>query len=232
MAIDAERVGERERHLSARRMRQARRLAERLLGGRWIEEIPLEIHDLPSHDQLLVDIGGRQSNRRAEERAQRPRRSCRHGDQASAGRRSAARQWRVVSHTGRAQIMCEYLAEIVLADLADVVGAAAERRDADHGVRGGPPRHLDTGSHRRVQLTGALLVDQMHGALREPMPVEELVVLVTQDVDHRVSYADHVDLVNERWPSHAPSSVTEGGSTCPGGARGAYAWQVGTRSDS
>ena len=55
---DAERVGQRERHLDAGLVRLDCRVAHRLLGARLIPEIALEIHHLRRGDVVHVDVLG------------------------------------------------------------------------------------------------------------------------------------------------------------------------------
>src|SRR5262249_10858460 len=73
------------------------------------------------------------------------------------------------------------------------VGPAPEGGHADDGIGGRAARHLHTGPHRGVECSGSRLVDQVHGALDQALPPDELLALVAQDVDQRVADAEDVD---------------------------------------
>ena len=66
---------------------------------------------------------------------------------------------------GGAHVVAEDAAELVVADLADEGGLAAQAGDADGGVGGRAAGDLDRRAHGRVELLGPLGVDQGHGAL-------------------------------------------------------------------
>ena len=95
------------------------------------------------------------------------------------------------------QVVPEHLAELVVADLADVRRPPAEAGDAAHRVGRRPAAHLDRRAERAVELEGPLGVDQRHRALDELVLVEERVVGVGDHVDERVADADDVVA---RWP--------------------------------
>ena len=108
--VDAERIGQRERDLASRRVRQPGRRAEGLLSIRRIEEIALEVDDLRARDQARVDVPRREMHRSAEERVHRPLRVGRDQDEAPPGFRDrlvAGR--RVVADAGRAQVVREHI---------------------------------------------------------------------------------------------------------------------------
>ena len=56
MPVDAERVRQRQRDPSVRRVRQLRRLDERLLGFVAVEQISFQIGDLRAADRLGIDV--------------------------------------------------------------------------------------------------------------------------------------------------------------------------------
>ena len=96
-------------------------------------------------------------------------------------------------HADRQQVVAEHLAEVVVADLADVRRRAAEAGDAAHRVGGRAAAHLDRRPERLVQLDGPVGVDQVHPALHQAVLDEELVGGVGDHVDQGVADADHVE---------------------------------------
>ena len=58
MPVHAEGIGQRERDLAPRRVRQAGRRTEGFLSIRRIEEIALEVDDLRARDEARVDVPG------------------------------------------------------------------------------------------------------------------------------------------------------------------------------
>ena len=62
--LDAERVGQRERHTVSRVVRGARRLAERVLRLRLVPQVALEEEHLRACQQLVVELGGSELRRR------------------------------------------------------------------------------------------------------------------------------------------------------------------------
>ena len=86
------------------------------------------------------------------------------------------------------------LAQQVVADLADVAGLAAERRDAGDGIAGRAAGSLDAGAHGAVDRLGARLVDQRHRALVHRLGGEEGVVGLADHVDDGIADADDVEL--------------------------------------
>ena len=134
--VDAERIGQAERDLPAGLGRNRRRLAERGLRFRPVEQIAFQVDDARRADQLGIDLAA------AELRAARPGRcSWCAGRPASPGSGSSAvgslpsAAAGVVKVTPAARMSCaNTVAELVLRDLADEAGLAAERGDAGHGV--------------------------------------------------------------------------------------------------
>ena len=107
-------------------------------------------------------------------------------------------------HADGAQVVAEHLAEVVVADLADVGGTAAERGDAAHRVGRRPAAHLDRTAERPVQVERPVGVDQGHRALDQVVPAMNSSSAWRDDVDERVADAD--DVVQRRlagrrrWP--------------------------------
>ena len=194
--VDAERVGQRQRHLVAGLVRDPRGLAVRLLGLGPVPEVALEVHDPRRRHHVGVDVVGTEQRGRTEVRVHRALRVGRHDDEAAPGARPAGRGRRRERDAGRADVVREDVAELVAADLAEVGGAGAEGRDADDGVRGRAARDLDRGTHRVVQLVGAGLLDERHRAPVQRQPLDERFGLVAQHVDEGVADAEDVELTH------------------------------------
>src|SRR3546814_20484249 len=62
----------------------------------------------------------------------------------------------------RAHIVPEDLAQLVVAHAADIGTGRAERGQTGDRVAARPPRHLDAGTHRLVQIHRTIGVDQRH----------------------------------------------------------------------
>ena len=88
--------------------------------------------------------------------------------------------------------MGEGAAEFVVLDLADEGGAAAEARHADDGIGGRAARAFHRRPHRLIDLLGARLVDQRHGALVHALRHQEIVLGAGDHVDDGVADAEHV----------------------------------------
>ena len=91
MALDAERVGERQGDPPARAVRGGHRHAEGVLGAGLVPEVALEVRHGAAGDQLGVDVLGAQLHGRAEVGGHRAVRVRGHQDQAQRGRRPVGR---------------------------------------------------------------------------------------------------------------------------------------------
>ena len=121
MAVDAERVGQRQRDLAPGRVRVPRGHPERFLGAGRIEQVALEIEDAGAGDHLRIDVLGPRC-------ADAPRNvlsvRCASGVTRMRQRPVAgpvAGRENVVAHAGRAEIVTEHVAELIVAHLADVL---------------------------------------------------------------------------------------------------------------
>ena len=110
MALDAERIGERERELAPAPCGDRAGFQEGLLGRGRIPEVALQVHDLAARDQRFVDVVGRELAARAEVSVHRALRVARHEDQAARGRRAADRGPRVEAHADGTDVVREDLA--------------------------------------------------------------------------------------------------------------------------
>jgi hypothetical protein len=193
MAIDAERVGQRERDPVAGLVGEAGRQPVRLLGLGLVPEVSLEVEHLGTGDEVVVDVARAELRRRAEVGVHGALRVGRHDDEAATARLAAARGLGPEVDAGGPDVVAEHDAELVVGHPADERGTAAERRHADQRVGGGATGDLDRRPHRGVEHLGTFGVDQLHRARREVMSGEELVLLVAEHVDQRVADADDVD---------------------------------------
>src|SRR2546422_4601349 len=80
MPVDAEGIRERQRDLAPGRVGEAGGDAECFLGGRRVEEVALQIEDVPAGDEPRIDVAGAELRRRAEIGGHRALRVRRHHD--------------------------------------------------------------------------------------------------------------------------------------------------------
>ena len=228
MPVDAEGVGQGQRHLPPRRMGERRRRAERLLGVGGIEEIALEIDDPGPGDQAHVDVGLAEMDGGPEKRPHGPLGVGRDEDEAAAGGGAVGGARSVVEHSRRAKVVAEDLAELVIADLAHVFPTPAEGGHADDGIGGRAAGDLHPGTGGLVELPRPRFVDQAHGSLHQPETRHHLVGGVAQHVHQRVADTQHVELGRLSHGGVLPPSP---GNADRGAGRASCARGAGRRSD-
>ena len=187
VALDAERVRERERDTAAGVVGHAAGLPVGLLGLRAVEEVALEERDLGGRDQLAVDVLRSEELRRAQVRVHRALGVRCDDDQAATGGRALRRGRRPEHHARGPHVVREHRAQLIVEHSPDVGGLAAEAGDAGDGVGGRSARRLDARSHRRVELVGPFGVDEGHRPLDQAVGLDELVGLVGEHVDEGVA---------------------------------------------
>ena len=224
--LHAERVGEGERHLASRLVRDRGRGAEGLLRLGGIEEVTLEVEDPAARDQARVHVRRPEPHRRSEEGAHGALGVRGHQDEAASGGGPAGGPRGVVADAGRPQVVAEDLPELIVAHLADVVRAASEGGHSHHGVGRRAARHLDPGAHGLVERAGPGLVHQVHRPLHETLPRDLVLVGLAQHVDQGVADADHVQL----GLSHGGAPAAWAGSSDRGAGPGSCACAGGTAS--
>ncbi len=193
VTIDAETVGQRERHLPSGTVGDARRMAEGLLGVVAIEEVALHVEHATGSHHFLVDVGRTQIRRHAEIRVHGALRVGSHDDDAASGGNVVEMSTRREVHTDGVEVVAEDLTEIVGTDLADVSGPTTKTGHAAHRVGGRSTTHLDRRSERSIQVKRALGVDQSHRTFGEGLVLDEGVVSVGDDVDESVADAHDVE---------------------------------------
>src|SRR5690606_25059407 len=112
VAVDAERVGEREGDAVPRVMRILRGGDEGGLGLRPVIEISLQVRYLRRGDQIAIDIFGFKLDAGAEKRVHRTLRIGRYQDQAAPGRRAHDQRLRIKAQAKRCNVAFENLAEV------------------------------------------------------------------------------------------------------------------------
>ena len=194
MALDAERVAERQRHLAPVVVGDVGGHPERLLGIGTVEQVALHVEHLAVGDRRRVDVVGMQQRRHAEVGVHRALGVGRDDDDAAAGghRLVGRPSARPEGDADGAQVVSEHVAEVVVGDLADVGGAAAEAGDAGHRVGRRSTAHLDGRAEGVVEAERAAGLDQRHRALDELLTDQEIVVGLGDDVDEGVADADDV----------------------------------------
>ena len=101
---------------------------------------------------------------------------------------------------GGADVVREHRAELVLRDLADEAGLAAERGDAGHRVGHRSAGDLHGRPHGLIELGDRLGIDQLHGAFAAAVLRQERVVAAGDDIDDRIADADDVVMLHGWLP--------------------------------
>ncbi len=147
------------------------RALEGLLGLGPVPQIAFHVGDLGGSRPRQVDVSDGQVHAGAEIGVHGALAIGRHQDEGAGRGGTLGRGARVEAHTLRPHVMSEDGAQLILLDLAEIGGLAAEGRNAGGGVAGRPAGDLDRLPHVGIELFGARLVDQVHRALDQPMPV-------------------------------------------------------------
>lgn len=106
------------------------------------------------------------------------------------------RRFRGEIDAGRANVVAEMRTHIVRLDLADEGRLAAQSRDAHRRV-GRRTAGNDRGTaHIGIERLGTHLVDEVHGALHDAVPEEEIVLRAGDDIDNGVAEREHVVALN------------------------------------
>ena len=94
---------------------------------------------------------------------------------------------------GRGHVVAVDLAEKIVANLADIGPAAAERGDAGHRVADRAARDLDRRPHHPIERLGARRVDQGHRPLDQPFAFEKRLVGMGDHIDDGIADADDIE---------------------------------------
>ena len=188
VALDAERIRERERDPAVGAVRDLGGAPDGVLRRGRVPEVALEVGDRRALDQRLVDVGRVELGAGTEERAHRALGVGRDDHEAATGRRTVGRGRRVEVHArrcaGRARTPCRTCRRRSRPMNAALPPNAG---DADGGVRGRAARDLGGRTHLGVDLVGAGRVDHRHRAGLDPGAGDEVVVGVREHVDERVA---------------------------------------------
>ena len=193
MAIDAERIGQRQRYLASGSMGDLGRLHEGLLGLVLVEQIPFQIGDRGVADGLGVDIVRSQLDADPEEGLHCALGVRGHENQTARRRRSVRHRAQPVIDASGADVVAEHLAKLVVAHLADIGAVSTQRRDSGQRVRGRAARRFDARPHLFVKLARAVGIDQRHRAFFEPERIELPVFGLCDHIDDGVSDANDVE---------------------------------------
>ncbi len=202
MPVHTKRVGQAQSDEAAGGVRRTGRLDERLLGRRRIPEITLEVGHFRRLDHGGIDVRGRERCAGSEERQHRALSVGRNQHEATSSRRTVMTRRGVESDAGGPNVPFEHGSELVVAKLADVTGATAQRDQTDHRVRRRAARAFHRVGNQRVESSGLLGVDERHRTLGQAVLLQERVVRVGQDVDDGVADADYVEFGTGRVFAH------------------------------
>ena len=220
IAVDAERIRQRQRDLAAGAMRNRRGLHKGFLGAVRIPQIAFEIDDARSFDLRRVDIGGRQVLRGAEIGVHGALAVRRHQDVGAAGGGAACGGLRLIGDAGGADVVAVEIADLVVLDLADIGGTRAEIGDADNGVGGRAAGHFRGRAHVAVDRRRARLVDQRHAALGHAVVGQKLLVGAHQHVEDRIADPEHVVFCLGHLPCPGCDIAVRGYHVRPRGIKG------------
>ena len=192
VAIDHEGIGQGEGHLPPGIARGGDGPAHR--GARLcrIPQIPFEVEHLGGGNGFVVERGGRQELRGAEESVHRPLAIGRHEDQAARRRRIAGPRRHIEGNPAGPDIVGKDLAQLVVGHLADEGALRPQRSQARQGIGGGTARNLARGAHRVVQCLRPFGIDQGHAATGQAELVDQVVGARCHHVDDGIADRDHV----------------------------------------
>ena len=194
VAVDAERVRQRDPGLAAALVGRARGLEEGLLALVLVEEIALEEQVFGLASDIFGHILGAQIGRDAQIGVHRPFAIRRDKDHRARGRQVGLGH-RVVREIGpfeRERFGVEPPQRIV-AHPPDKGGAQAKIAQARQRVGDRPARRLGPVAHRGIERLGPVAFDQLHDALGDAHVIEERLLGLAQDIDDGIADAD--DLV-------------------------------------
>ncbi len=210
-AVDAERVGQRERGGALVLVGEMRRGDEGLLGLGRVPEIAFHVGDRGAADFFLADVSGGELVAGTEIGVHRPLAAGRDEDHRARGRRAVMQTAHAVMDAELVQVAGEDVAERIGCHLADEAGAAAKARDAGRGVGSAAARDLAlVVGHAVVEVGRTLRIDQMHDALVHALALQELRIDRGDHIDDRIADGEHVELCVSHRP---PAVVGRGGDS-------------------
>ena len=148
--------------------------------------------------------------RGGERRVHRPLAIGRDQNEAARGRRRRRHRRHVEGDAGRAHVVRENLAELIIGDLPDKRALVTQRRQPRERVRGRTARDFACRTHAAIQRNRGIAVDQAHRAAFEAFAREKLEVGVGNHVDDGI--ADRDDVVGGLHESPFALSLSKG---CP-----------------
>ncbi len=193
VTIDTKRVGERERHHSGGTVGDSGGVPKCLLGLGPVVQVTLHIEHLTGGHDDVIDITHAEQARCAEVGVHGAFGVRRDDDDATPGRDRIAVIAGLELHSDREQVVAEHLAELIVADLADIRRGPTETSDPTHRVGGRSATHFDGRSECAIQLERPIGVDQIHPALHQAVFIEERVGGMGNHVDKRISDANDIE---------------------------------------
>ena len=192
--VDAETVGQGDRDLAIRRMRHLGRVHEGGFRFRRIEQIAFHIDDRRCTHLCVVNVGGGQRSRRPQCGAHGALRIRRDQDQAPPRPRAVRCRRRCEGDADRIQIVPEHLAEIIVAHLADIGAASAERGESGHRIAARPAGTFRRRPHLGIEEIGPIRTDQHHATLVQRVFGKKGVIGLHHDIDERVADTEEVEI--------------------------------------
>ena len=194
IAIDAEGIGQGQRHLATGGMGDGRRLHEGLL-GRWrIPQIAFEIGDGGGLHGRLIHIIAGEILAGTEIGVHGALAIGRHQHEAARGGGAILGGGGGEMHAHGANVVGEGVARIVSAHLADEGRFGAEGGEAHNGVGRRTAGDHRARAHGLIEAEGARLVDQHHAALVEVFAAEKIIFRAGDHIHDRIAQAQNVIL--------------------------------------
>ena len=172
--------------------------AEGVLGVGFVPQVPLEVEHLGASDQRVVEVGGPEQRGRAEVGVERALSVGRHDDEAASGGHAVGRRRGGEVHAGRAEVVTEHRAELVVVHPSDERGGSSETTTTPTIVFAADPPEISVAGPIAAYRCSARSVSTSCMAPRSrPCSTTNVVALVAEDIDERVADADDVE------PAHA-----------------------------
>ena len=101
-------------------------------------------------------------------------------------------------HALGANVVGEDLAELIVGDLAEIGGLAAEARHARRRIAGAAAGSFERRPHARIEKFGSIGIDQVHRALDDAVVDQEIIVAARDDIDDRIADRQHVETRHQK----------------------------------
>ena len=198
--MDAEAVGQGHRHFAAVFMGDAGAFADRVLGKRRVPEIAFEIGDSRVGNHGGLDIARSELDAGAEIGVHRALAVFGHEDHRARGRRMRIERLRFEMHALCTDVVGKDLSELVVGDLAEIGGPAAEAGDTRRRIAGAAAGGFKRRPHARIEQLCPLRIDQVHRTLDDAVVDKKRIVAAGDDIHDRIADREHVEFRHSEPP--------------------------------